>query len=152
VLLALVLAPALQAQIQAGGLPPSVTSIGFSPSPVAPGIPPSVTSLGFGQPGGFFSHRFCCQHSPGPPRPFFHERRHFPWYGGVVLPIYSMPYYYPPAIIEPVDDTMEQDYGQGPATFDRRKKIALADLDLTATQKQNEDRGIDFRLPARPGN
>jgi len=232
VLLALVLAPALQAQIQAGGLPPSVTSIGFSPSPVAPGIPPSVTSLGFGQPGGFFSHRFCCQHSPGPPRPFFHERRHFPRYGGVVLPSYSMPYYYPPAIIEPVDDTMEQDYGPGPTIFDRRgssrsnttieqfderlhrldrlideaeaktqpaspgpaeepkaaadqpptvlvfhdghtlevknyaivgdvlydfsadrrKKIALADLDLTATQKQNEDRGIDFRLPARPGN
>ena len=30
---------------------------------------------------------------------------------------------------------------------DRRKKIALADLDLVATQKQNEDRGVDFRLP-----
>jgi hypothetical protein len=32
---------------------------------------------------------------------------------------------------------------------DRRKKIALADLDLAATQKQNEDRGVDFRLPGR---
>jgi hypothetical protein len=31
---------------------------------------------------------------------------------------------------------------------DHRKKIALADLDLTATQKQNEDRGVDFRVPA----
>ena len=141
-----------------------------------------------------------------------------------------MPYYYPPTIIEPVDDAMEQDYGPGPTIFDRhgssrsntaieqfderldrldrlideaktkpaapqpeqepkpaadqpptilvfkdghsvevknyaivsevlydfcadrRKKIDLADLDLAATQKQNEDRGIDFRLPAHPGN
>jgi hypothetical protein len=143
-----------------------------------------------------------------------------------------MPYYYPPTILEPVDDSMEQDYGPGPTIFDRRassrsntttgqlderldrldrlideaeaktkpappepaeepkpaadqpstilvfhdghtvevknyaivgdvlydfsadhrKKIALADLDLTATQKQNEDRGIDFRLPAHSGN
>jgi hypothetical protein len=31
-----------------------------------------------------------------------------------------------------------------------RKKIALADLDVNATQKQNEDRGLDFRLPTRP--
>jgi hypothetical protein len=29
----------------------------------------------------------------------------------------------------------------------RRQKIALADLDLTATAKQNDDRGIDFRVP-----
>jgi hypothetical protein len=29
-----------------------------------------------------------------------------------------------------------------------RAKIALADLDLTATAKQNDDRGIDFQLPA----
>lgn len=27
------------------------------------------------------------------------------------------------------------------------RKIALADLDLTATVKQNDDRGLDFRLP-----
>jgi hypothetical protein len=31
-----------------------------------------------------------------------------------------------------------------------RHKIALADLDLTATQKQNDERGLDFRLPTRP--
>ena len=31
-----------------------------------------------------------------------------------------------------------------------RAKIALADLDLTATSKQNDDRGIDFQLPANP--
>jgi len=31
-----------------------------------------------------------------------------------------------------------------------RRKIALADLDLRATQKQNDDRGLDFRLPTRP--
>jgi hypothetical protein len=31
-----------------------------------------------------------------------------------------------------------------------RRKIALADLDLGATQKQNDDRGLDFRLPTRP--
>jgi hypothetical protein len=33
-------------------------------------------------------------------------------------------------------------------TGGRRQKIALADLDLTATAKQNDDRGIDFQLPA----
>jgi hypothetical protein len=32
----------------------------------------------------------------------------------------------------------------------RRNKIAVADLDLTATAKANDDRGIDFQLPARP--
>ncbi len=30
----------------------------------------------------------------------------------------------------------------------RRRKIALADLDLTATAQQNDDRGVDFELPA----
>jgi|1186.fasta_scaffold25908_2 hypothetical protein len=29
----------------------------------------------------------------------------------------------------------------------RPRKIAIADLDLTATQKQNEDRGVNFQLP-----
>jgi hypothetical protein len=33
-------------------------------------------------------------------------------------------------------------------TGGRRQKIALADLDLTATAKQNDDRGIDFQLPS----
>ncbi len=33
-------------------------------------------------------------------------------------------------------------------TEGHRHKIALADLDLAATSKQNEDRGIDFRLPS----
>ncbi len=41
----------------------------------------------------------------------------------------------------------------GDSLFDltegHRHKIALADLDLTATSKQNEDRGIDFRLPSK---
>jgi hypothetical protein len=32
-------------------------------------------------------------------------------------------------------------------TSGHRQKIALADLDLTATAKQNDDRGIDFRVP-----
>ncbi len=31
----------------------------------------------------------------------------------------------------------------------RHHKIALAELDLTATTRQNEDRGIDFRLPPK---
>jgi hypothetical protein len=39
----------------------------------------------------------------------------------------------------------------GDALYDmssgHRKKIAIADLDLTATVKQNDDRGVDFRLP-----
>ena len=33
-------------------------------------------------------------------------------------------------------------------TEGHRRKVALADLDLTATSKQNDDRGIDFHLPA----
>ena len=33
-------------------------------------------------------------------------------------------------------------------TGGRRQKIALADLDLTATSKENDDRGIDFQVPA----
>ena len=32
----------------------------------------------------------------------------------------------------------------------RHHKIALADLDLTSTAQQNDDRGIDFRLPPNP--
>ena len=30
------------------------------------------------------------------------------------------------------------------------RKVLLADLDLDATAKQNDDRGIDFRLPPHP--
>ncbi len=33
-----------------------------------------------------------------------------------------------------------------------RLKIALSDLDLPATQKANDDQGIDFKLPESPGN
>lgn len=32
----------------------------------------------------------------------------------------------------------------------RHHKIPLSDLDLTTTTKQNDDRGIDFRLPPKP--
>jgi hypothetical protein len=32
----------------------------------------------------------------------------------------------------------------------RHHKILLADLDLTSTAKQNDDRGVDFRLPPKP--
>jgi hypothetical protein len=32
----------------------------------------------------------------------------------------------------------------------RRQKIAISDLDVDATQKANEDQGIDFRLPSMP--
>lgn len=32
----------------------------------------------------------------------------------------------------------------------RHHKIAIADLDLSATTKQNDERGIDFRLPPSP--
>jgi hypothetical protein len=32
----------------------------------------------------------------------------------------------------------------------RHHKILLTDLDLTSTTKQNDDRGIDFRLPPQP--
>jgi hypothetical protein len=33
-------------------------------------------------------------------------------------------------------------------TDGRHHKIGLAELDLTATAKQNDDRGIDFQVPA----
>ena len=33
-------------------------------------------------------------------------------------------------------------------TEGHRRKIALSELDLNATAKQNDDRGIDFQLPA----
>ena len=33
-------------------------------------------------------------------------------------------------------------------TEGHRRKVALSDLDLTATLKENDDRGIDFHLPA----
>jgi hypothetical protein len=40
---------------------------------------------------------------------------------------------------------------QGPTLFDltpgHARKVALADLDLEATQKQNDDRGVVFQLP-----
>jgi hypothetical protein len=32
-------------------------------------------------------------------------------------------------------------------TSDHRRRISLYDLDLPATQKKNDDRGVDFRLP-----
>lgn len=32
----------------------------------------------------------------------------------------------------------------------RRKKIPIAELDLTATQRVNEDRGVDFAVPRSP--
>ena len=195
---------------------------------------------GFGQPDPtFFGFPKCCingrfpvspSNSPFFNRPFFPDgRRHHNFlFGGVVFPWYPMPYYYPD-VVEPVDDSMEQNYGPGPTVFDRRgsqqsssayersyderlsrleramdeaeaktrqpaaleptpapaveqpptvlvyrdghsveirnyaivgdvlydfssdrrHKIALADLDLAATQKQNDDRGVDFRLPSR---
>ena len=35
-------------------------------------------------------------------------------------------------------------------TAGRHRKIAIADLDLKATAKQNDELGINFRLPASP--
>jgi len=37
-------------------------------------------------------------------------------------------------------------------TEGHRRKVALAELDLTATSKQNDDRGIDFHLPGGEAN
>jgi hypothetical protein len=225
-----ILVPALWAQVV-----PSVTSLGFSRNP--PGIWPSVTSPGFGQNTPFFTQPFftqpCCINpffAINVNQPFFHHhgRHHFSPFVGVALPIYSTPYYYPPGIVEPVDDTIEENYGRGPRfldrrgfnrdsvayeqqyderlqrlerqieevaansklqppvpaapevaaaeqpttvlvfrdghamkvknyaivgdmlyifSTDRRRKVALSDLDLIATEKQNDDRGVDFRLP-----
>src|SRR6201987_3834405 len=33
-----------------------------------------------------------------------------------------------------------------------RQKVALADLDVNATQKANDDQGVDFKLPSLPGS
>ena len=41
-----------------------------------------------------------------------------------------------------VGDTLF-DFGDG-----RTRKILLADLDLPATHKVNDDRGVDFQVPA----
>ena len=35
-------------------------------------------------------------------------------------------------------------------TEGHRRKVPLTDLDVEATSKQNDDRGIDFRLPPKP--
>jgi len=43
-----------------------------------------------------------------------------------------------------VGDTLF-DFGTG-----RTKKILLTDLDLKATQKANDDRGVDFQIPPAP--
>jgi hypothetical protein len=43
-----------------------------------------------------------------------------------------------------VGDTLF-DFAEG-----RTRKILLADLDLKATQKANDDRGVDFRIPPTP--
>jgi hypothetical protein len=187
-----------------------------------------VTSLG---PQGFtprFNGRNCCFS--------FHPKN--PHHGGLgggrfgygvgVLPLYSMPFYYGYGdVVNPIDDSMEQNYGpvadrqssvrtspsqqyvddrlsrleqqidemesttkkSEPAESERqapaaeqpgtllvfrdghsievqnyaivgdtiydlsqgpRHKIALADLDLKATEKENDARGLDFRLPTRP--
>ena len=198
-----------------------------------PGIRASVTSLG---PQGFTPHSNFPRgpFSPAFNRPLFrdHHRR---FNGGVVLPVYAVPYYYAdyPMVVDPTDTSMEENYGPGPTIFDRhssdassadlerqyderlsrlekqldetesketptmparetpeasaaaqpstvlifrdghtaevenyaivgdtlydfssglRHKIPLVDLDLGATQKQNENRGVDFHLPPGSGN
>jgi hypothetical protein len=32
-------------------------------------------------------------------------------------------------------------------TEERARKVPISDLDIPATRKANEDRGVDFRLP-----
>ena len=50
---------------------------------------------------------------------------------------------------KPVTDLTADDF----TIFDRgrRQKIALTDLDVTATEKANEQNGVYFKLPALPG-
>jgi hypothetical protein len=52
--------------------------------------------------------------------------------GGVALPVYAVPYYYSdyPAIVDPTDTSMEENYGPGPTIFDRHGSTAdSADLE-----------------------
>ncbi len=70
----------------------------------------------------------------------------------------------PPADVKPGDPTVlvfrngkQQEVtnyaimGDSLYVFDQaRKKIALADLDIPATVKANDDRGVEFNLPASP--
>lgn len=221
------LALAISGSAQIFGPRASVTSLGdgftlHNP----PGIRASVTSLG---PQGFTPRPFFPKNPVAVPnRPFFRDhRRQFS--GGVVLPVYAVPYYYSdyPVVVDPTDTSMEENYG--PTIFDRhgsgassadverqyderlsrlekhldeaeansapqiagradapvvpaadqpatvlvfrdghtaevqnyaivgdvlfdfsagaRHKIALSDLDLGATQKENENHGVDFHLP-----
>lgn len=217
-------------QSQVFGPRASVTSLGdgftlHNP----PGVRASVTSLG---PQGFTPAPFFARPSFAKPgNKAFFRRHHQRFNGGVVLPVYAVPYYYSdyPMIVDPTDTSLGENYGPGPTIFDRggstarssdlerqyderltrlekqvdeaeastppptsaraevpemperdqpltvivfrdgrtaeiqnyaivggvlydfsggkRRKIELSDLDLRATQQENENRGIDFRIP-----
>ena len=213
---------------QINGIRASVTSLGGSPI-FPPGPRASVTSLG---PQGYtprFDGHNCCFsfHFKNPHHSGLGGGRF--GYGAGVLPLYSAPYYYGYGdVVDPVDDSMEQNYRPvpdrqsaeranqsqqqyvddrlsrleqqmdemdnppkksqaaerepqmpaadqpetvlvfrdghsievqnyaivGDTIYDlsqgSRHKISLADLDLSATEKQNDERGLDFRLPTRP--
>lgn len=212
---------------QINGTRASVTSLGGSPV-FPPGPRASVTSLGpQGLTPNFNGHNCCFSFHPKNPHHGGLGRGRF-GYGVGVLPLYSMPFYYGYGdVVNPVDDSMEQNYGPvadrqstertsqsqqytderlsrleqqmdemertpkkagaaesepqapladqpdtllvfrdghsievqnyaivGDTIYDlsqgSRHKIALADLDLNETEKENDARGLDFRLPTRP--
>jgi hypothetical protein len=123
-LLMLVAAPALQAQIH--GVPPSVTSFGPGRGPT-PGVPASVTSLGpngFANDNQFFTVPTCCMNplfpiNVNPALRRRHHHHHFVSFYPVGVPVYAP--YYADIASPPVDDSMEEEEdGGGPTLFDRR--------------------------------
>ncbi len=153
---ALVLVPALGAQIN--GVPASVTSFGFGGHNffTPPGVPASITSLG---PNGldlvnpFFTVPTCCINplfpiNPNPP--IFRHRRHrafFPTAVPVVVP------YTPVIIVQPgVDDSTEEESGGGPTIFDRRGPggSERGYSDRYAERVRREERDRELAEPSPP--
>src|SRR5438094_22517 len=143
--------PGTSAQIN--GVPASVTSIGFGGNfDRAPGPPASVTSLGF---GGQFGRTF------GPPASVtslgpngLQGRQFFTTPDCCINPLFPSAADQPQTVLVFKDGHQAeiQNYAVvGQTLYDlspgHYRKIALAELDLKATAKENDDRGISFQLP-----
>jgi len=99
-----------------------------------------------------------------PARPYFQEPPDAPAYAPPRPPMAPFAVAAPPAEVKPSDPTVlvfrngrHQEVtnyaimGDTLYVFDEgRKKIALADLDIPATVKANDDRGTEFRMPPSP--
>lgn len=147
-------------QAQIFGPRASITSLGDGftlDNP--PGVRASVTSLG---PQGFTPRPLFPNGPVAMPaqRPFFRDH-HRQFNGGVVLPVYAVPYYYAdyPAVVEPMDDSMGENYGPGPTIFDRRgSRASGAELErqyderLSRLEKQLDEAEANTSAKANRSN